>query len=275
MATASKNPSKRVLKYGPWAVVTGASSGMGREFARKLAGVGINLIVAARRLDRLEALAAELTTAHGVEIRTVQADLTELAGIEAVAKAAADVEIGLVVNNAGNASPGAFLKVPVEAQLKTIDLNVSAPLQLAYALGGQMVDQGRGGFIFVGSTSAFTGAPYIANYAATKAYLGSLAEGLRVEWAKHGVDVLVVHPGPTRTEMVEMDGVDLGKVPVAWMEAEAVAHKSLNALGRRSVLVPGAPNKFMRFVTTRLMPRRAAVAMWGSLMGRATDDELL
>lgn len=135
--------------------------------------------------------------------------------------------------------------------------------------------QGRGGYIFVGSTSAFTGAPYLSNYAATKAYLGSFAEGLRGEWARRGVDVLVVHPGPTRTEMVEMDGVDFSKVPAAWMEAETVARRTLKSLGRRSVLVPGGPNKVMRFVTTRLLPRRASVAMWGTLMRKATNDDLL
>ena len=272
---ATPTVSKRVREYGRWAVVTGASSGMGREFALQLAEEGFNLILAAGRIDRLDELAEALITAHGVEVRTVEADLTDPAGIEAVNKAAADIDLGLVVNNAGSASPGAFLKVPVDDQLRTVELNVSAPLQLAHTLGGQMIDRGRGGFIFVGSTSGFTGAPYMSNYAATKAYLGSFAEGLRVEWAKHGVDVLVVHPGPTRTEMVDMDGIDFGKVPMAWMEAATVARKSLNALGHRSVLVPGGPNKFMRFVTTRLLPRRASVAMWGKLMARATDDELL
>ena len=274
MATAT-TPSKRFHTYGPWAVVTGASSGMGREFARQLASEGFDLVVAARRVERLDELGSELATDYGTTVRAVQADLTDPAGIEAVAKATADIEVGLVVNNAGSATPGAFLKVPLEDQLAMVELNVNAPVQLAHALGGRLVEQGRGGFIFVGSTSGFTGAPYVSNYAATKAYLGSFGEGLRVEWAEHGVDVLVVHPGPTKTEMVETEGLDFGKVPVAWMTAEAVARKSLKALGRRSVLIPGAPNKLIHFVTTRLLPRQASVAMWGMLMRRATDPELL
>ncbi len=271
----AETSSKRVEKYGQWAVVTGASSGIGREFARRLASEGFHLVVAARRIERLDDLAEELTTAHGVQVRTVEADLTGNAGIEAVVKATADVDLGIVVCSAGTASPGAFLKASIEQQLQTVDLNVIAPMQLAHALGGQMIGQGHGGFIFVGSTSGFNGVPYMSNYAATKAFVGSFAEGLRGEWTKHGVDVLVVHPGPTRTEMVEMEGVDFDKVPAVWMAPDVVARKAVKALGRRSVLVPGAPNKVMRFMTTRLLPRRASVAMWGTLMGRATNDDLL
>ena len=267
--------TKRFEKYGPWAVVTGASSGMGREFARQLAADGLSLVIAARRIDRLETLAAELEAAQGIEVRPVEADLSDEVGVETIAKAAADIELGLVVSNAGSAVPGAFLKVSLEDQLDVVELNVSTAVQLAHTLGGQMVERERGGFIFIGSTSAFNGAPYLANYAATKAYLGVFGESLHVEWKKHGVDVLVVHPGPTRTEMADMDGVDFDKVPAAWMTAEKVAAKSLAALGKRPLLVPGGSNKFGRFLMTRLLPRKITARMWGSLMKKATDDDCL
>lgn len=273
--TAVRNNSKRFKKYGPWAVVTGASSGIGLEFAKTLASEGFDLVIAARRIERLDDLAADLTKAHGVEVRTVQADLSTTEGIESIEKAAADVEIGLVISNAGDASPGAFLKNSLEAQMLTANLNVLANVQLAHSLGGRLVEQGRGGLIMTGSTSAFGGIPYLANYAATKAFVGTFAEGLSAEWKKHGVDVMVLHPGPTKTEMVaEMEGADFTRVPTAWMQPEVVAQKALKSLGRKVVLVPGFPNKMMRFVTTRITTRRGLTRVWGAVMGKVTDTDM-
>ncbi len=261
-------------EYGSWALVTGASSGIGAEFARRLAADGVNLVVAARRLDRLEALAGELTEAHGVEVRPVRADLTERDGVDAIEKATADIDLAIVVNNAGAARPGNFLKSGVEDQLDVVRLNVTTPVQLAHLLGERLVDRGRGAMIFTGSTAAFAGVPTLANYAATKAFVGTFAEGLAAEWGPLGVDVLVVHPGPTRTEMVEMDGVDFNAVPMNWMTPDKVAGKALDSLGRKTVLIPGAANKVQRFVFTRLLSRRATSAIWGTLMGRVTSADL-
>lgn len=261
-------------KYGPWALVTGASSGIGAEFARRLAADGVNVVMAARRLDRLEALAGELATDHGVEVRPVKADLTDREGIDAIEKAVADIDLAIVINNAGSAAPGAFLKNDVADQLDTVRLNVMTPLHLAHVLGDRLVARGRGAMIFTGSTAAFAGTPMLATYAATKAFVGTFGEALNREWGRHGVDVLVVHPGPTRTEMVEMDGVDFGAVPMNWMTPERVAERAIASLGRRALLVPGAVNKLQRFVFTRLLPRRAASAIWGALMGRVTAEHL-
>ncbi|MGI9597217.1 MAG: SDR family NAD(P)-dependent oxidoreductase [Acidimicrobiales bacterium] len=261
-------------KYGDWALVTGASSGIGAEFARRLAADGVNLILAARRLERLESLAEELASDYDVEVRPVRADLSEQDGIDAIEKAAADVDVAIVVNNAGSAHPGAFLKSSADDQLDVVRLNVTTPVQLAHLFGERLVGRGRGAMIFTGSTSAFSGTPMLANYAATKAFVGTFAEGLAAEWGRHGVDVLVVHPGPTRTEMVEMDGVDFGAVPVSWMEPGQVADRAIGSLGKKSVLVPGAANKVQRFVFTRLLPRRVATKIWGVLMGRVTADHL-
>ncbi len=273
--SAVRNNSKRFKKYGPWAVVTGASSGIGKEFAKTLASEGFDLVIAARRIERLNDIAADLSERHGVIVRTVQADLSTSDGIEAIEKAAADIEIGLVVSNAGDASPGAFLKNSLEAQMLTTNLNVLANVQLAHSLGGRLVEQGHGGLIMTGSTSAFGGIPYLANYAATKAFVGTFAEGLNAEWKKHGVDVLVLHPGPTKTEMVEqMKGADFSRVPTAWMTPEAVVYKALKGLGRKTIVVPGFPNKMMRFVTTRLTTRRGLTRIWGALMGKVTDDDM-
>ena len=255
-------------------MVTGASSGMGTEFARQLADEGFNLIIAARRIQRLNDLRNELIDAHGVQVLTVEADLTDPAGVESVVKEAAGKDVGLVVSNAGSARPGSFLKVSLDDQIGTIDLNVTATVHMAHTLGAQLLDRGRGAYILIGSTSAFGGVPFMATYAASKAFVGSLGEALRVEWKGKGVDVLVVHPGPTRTEMVETDGVDFDSVPMPWMSAEAVVNKSFRSLGKRGELIPGVPNKIFRMVTTRLIPRKVGVAMSGALMGKVTNDEL-
>ncbi len=266
--------SKRLRSYGPWAVVTGASSGMGSAFARQLAAEGFNLIIAARRIHRLDQLASELVDAHGVQVLAIQADLADPAGVESVVKEAAGKDVGLVVSNAGSARPGSFLSVPLDGQMGTIDLNVTATVHMAHTLGAQLLARGQGGYILIGSTSAFGGVPFMATYAATKAFVGSLGEALRVEWKAKGVDVLVVHPGPTRTEMVETDGVDFDSVPMPWMSAEDVVSKSLRALGKRGELIPGVPNKIFRLVTTRLIPRKAGVRTAGALMSKVTNDEL-
>lgn len=261
--------------YGPWALVTGASSGIGAEFARRIAADGVNVVIAARRLDRLESLAAEIRKNHDVAVRPVESDLTTREGIDALEKAVADIDLAIVVNNAGAASPGAFLKTDVDAQLGTVKLNVTTPVELAHLFGERLVNRGRGAMIFTGSTSAYAGVATLANYAATKAFVGTFAEGLHREWRKHDVDVLVVHPGPTRTEMVQMDGVNFDAVPMNWMTPEKVADKAIGSLGRKAVLIPGTANKVQRFVFTRLFPRRATSAIWSTLMGRVTDPSLV
>lgn len=262
---------QNLQRYGSWALVTGASSGIGAAMARRLADDGLNLVVAARRLDRLTELADELRSTRGVEVRPVQVDLSTDDGVDLLEKATADIDLGLMVANAGAAHPGAFLRTSLEDQLDVLRLNVTTPLEMVHRFGGSMVARGRGAVIVTGSTSAFAGTAMLANYAATKAFVGTLAEGLHREWADAGVDVAVIHPGPTRTEMVDMEGVDFGAVPVAWMTAEQVADAAAKGLGKRAVIIPGVVNRIQTFVFTRLLGRRAASAIWSTLMGRVTD----
>lgn len=271
---AKTAPKGLAARYGPWALITGASSGIGESFARRIASDGVNVVIAARRIERLEALATELTVEFGIDVRTVEADLSDSTGIEAIDKATADLDIAIVVNNAGSAKPGAFLRTSADDQLDVVRLNVMAPLELTHLFGERLVARGKGAVIFTGSTSAFAGVATMANYAATKAFVGTFAEGLGGEWGPFGVDVLVVHPGPTRTEMVEMDGVDFGKVPMNWMTSDQVANRAIGSVGRKPVLIPGVANKVQRFVFTRLLPRRATNRIWGGLMARLTDAEL-
>ncbi|MEN8041637.1 MAG: SDR family NAD(P)-dependent oxidoreductase [Actinomycetota bacterium] len=262
-------------KYGPWAVVTGASSGIGREFARTLGEEGFNLVVAARRLDRLETLAEEIGDKNGVEVRPFEVDLSTASGVDRLEAATDGLDVGLVISNAGSSPPGSFLNTNADAHRAFVELNTTTPMLIGHSFGHRMVERGRGGIVFVSSTAAFTGTPYLANYAATKAYQLTLGEGLHAEYGEKGVDVLVLVPGPTRTEMTDVDGVDFSVLPMSWMDPEDVAAAALGALGRKPVLVPGRINRVMRFATTHLMSRRASVSMWGSMMRKATDDALV
>ncbi|MEM7117852.1 MAG: SDR family oxidoreductase [Chloroflexota bacterium] len=262
-------------KYGPWALVTGASSGIGREFAKQLAEKGVNVVVAARRKSRLAMLVRELEKTHGVQTRVIEVDLTAPDYLATVSQETADLDIGLLINNAGSAAPGAFLKQSLGERTRVTQLNVLAPMQLAHHFGSQMSQQGRGGIIFVSSMAAYTGSPYLANYAATKAYLLQFGEALSVELKPKGVDVLVLSPGATRTEMAEMDGTDMSKVPMTWMTAEAVAEVGLKALGQKTAVIPGTLNNMMTTMMTRIMPRKAALTMFGSMMAKTMDPALL
>lgn len=263
--------SKNLQRYGSWALVTGASSGIGEAMARHLAGAGLNVVVAARRIDRLTALADELRSTTEVQVRPVQVDLSTAEGIDLLDKAVADIDLGVVVANAGSAHPGSFLLASAEEQLDVLRLNVLTPMEMFHRFGGRLVEQGRGAMIVTGSSSAFTGVSMLANYAATKAYVGTLAEGLHREWAAAGVDVAVVHPGPTRTEMVEMDGVDFSAVPAAWMSPEQVATATFRGLGRKAVIIPGAANRIQHVLFTRVLGRRLSARIWSHLMGRVTE----
>ena len=266
---------KNLKKYGPWAVVTGASSGIGNEYARQLAQAGLNVALIARRKKRLDALVTELEAAYGIKARAIPIDLTAADALDQIDIATADVTVGLLVNNAGAAQPGAFLSTDLGARTRSVTLNVMAPMQLAYHFAAKMSDRGQGGIIFTSSVVGYTGSPYMANYAATKAYLLQLGQALSVELKPKGVDVLVVSPGATRTEMVETAGFDQSKVPMPWMDADAVAAEGLRQLGRKSAIIPGFMNRVMGFMATRLMPRQTALSMFGSMMSRAMDPGLL
>lgn len=269
------NDQKFKQKYGPWALITGASSGIGVEFARQLAARGLNVVIAARRKERLESLAREIKQKHGVKTRVIAIDLTEPDYLKRIQAETSDLDIGLLVNNAGAGVPGAFLKQSLQSRTNVVHLNVTAPMQLAYHFGQKMVQRNCGGILLVSSISGYMGTPYMSNYAATKAYLLTLGEGLSVELKPHGIDVTVLVPGPTRTEMAEVEGTDMSKIPISWMDAGPVAAGALQALGKKTVVVPGVMNKALAFMMTRLLPRKSASGMFGGMMKKTMDTAIV
>jgi hypothetical protein len=258
-------------RYGPWAVVTGASSGIGEAIARELAARGLHLVLCARRKGRLDALSAELTGAHGVSVRSVEVDLSKPDFLPAVEEAARDLDVGLLVNNAGIGDKGPFVGTDLALQLEMLATNCRAPLVLSHAFAPRLVARGRGGILFTASTAAFQGLPYATHYAATKGYDLQLAEGLWFELRDKGVDVVALCPGPTDTEGPRRTGVDPNKVPVKMMDRGVVARAGLDGLGKGPLVVPGLSNKAVA-LAVRLVPRGLATALGGRAIKRVLAD---
>jgi len=248
-------------RYGPWALVTGASSGIGEQFARGLAARGLDLLVAARRLERLEALAEELRGNHGVEVVPVAVDLAGGDAVDTLEAACRDRDIGLVVSNAGLGMKGLHADADPDRLDDMLAVNCRVPTLLARAFAPRLADRGRGGFVLVGSIEGFQGYPWSAAYAATKGFVHSLGEGLWGELHPRGVDVLVVAPGGTDTDILARQGIDK-RTLVGLMTPEDVAERSLARLGRGPVYVVGGSNKILVGVL-RVLPRRVALRAAG------------
>ncbi len=248
-------------RYGPWAVIAGASEGLGAAFARALAADGLNLLLVARRPQLLDELKASLTHQHQVEVRTAPADLGSLDGVRQVTEAATGLEVGLFVYNAAWSPIGRFVEQSVDDNLRAIDVNVRAPTALAHHFAQPMARRGRGGIILLSSLTAFQGSPFVATYGATKAYNLALGEALWFELKDQGVDVLAACPGVTRTPGLLKASPQGGP---GMLEPEQVAREALAALGRRPINVPGVFNRTVSFVLRHFMPRSATVSLMGS-----------
>jgi short-subunit dehydrogenase len=252
-----------VGQYGPWALVAGASEGLGAEFATQLAARGLHLVLVARRRELLDTLSAQLRERYAVEIRVLALDLGREDIGQAILDATADLEIGLLVYNAAVSQIGACLDTPLETHLQEIAVNCRAPLILTHLLGQRMVQRGRGGILLMSSMSASQGTAMVANYGATKAYNQVLAEGLWEELRGQGVDVLASLPAPVRTPGY------LASAPrnaPAALEPRVVVLNALNALGKGPTTVPGLFYRLAGGVMQHLLPRKTAI----QIMARAT-----
>lgn len=252
------SPNKSLLaRYGEWAVVTGASSGIGREIARQLAAANMNLLLVARRAPELEQLRSEFTSDGRIRALCLSVDLAAPGAPAAVFDAAKGLPTGLLVNAAGFGLGGPFLGHTLSEESSMIDVNCRALMELTHQFGARFADQRRGGIILFSSIVAFQGVPRSANYAATKAYVQSLGEALADELSAHGVDVLISKPGPTHSGFAARAGMSLGKAE----RAEDVAAATLAALGRASSVTPGLLSKLLlgslmtapRFLRVRIM----------------------
>jgi len=248
-------------RYGGWAVITGASAGIGAEFARALARDGMACVLTARRGERLRGLAAELEDAHAIATRVVEADLTTADGAERLAAAVADLDVSVLIANAGAGVAGRFDAADTARLAAMVELNCTAPVVLISRLLPRLRARSRGAIVITGSTAAHQPLPFQAVYAATKAFDLSLGEALWGELQGTGIDVLVLAPGPVATEFADVAGSVLP-------DADTPAHVvgvALNALGHQPSVIPGWFN-WLRANAIRLLPRPIAALVGGHVM---------
>lgn len=259
--TTTTAPTDTARRYGPWAVVTGASEGIGRAFAAELARRGLHLVLVARREAQLQTLAAELHQRHGVDCRVIAVDLSDPDALQRVAEQTDALDVGLLVAAAGFGTSGQMVDNHLDEELNMIDLNCRAVLGLSWHFAQQFKARRRGGLVLLSSLVAFQGVPRAANYSATKAYVQTLAEGLRVELEPFGVDVLASAPGPIASGFAARADMRMSLS----MKPEVVARVSLDALGRRTTVRPGGLSKLLGW-SLAMLPRWAMVRVIAQVM---------
>jgi uncharacterized protein len=252
-------------RFGPWALVTGASSGIGKEFAQQIAASGINIVLVARREDLLKEVGVEFSKRYGVEHRVVVLDVSREDFIRRLASATDDLDIGLVVSNAGTGNPGEFLKLDRQLLEKTLRLNTMSHLDIAHYFGGKLAERRRGGLILVGAMGAENGIPRMANDGGAKAYVHSLGEALHYEFKPLGVYVTVLAAGVTNTAVLDKFGLNPKTMPMKPMSVEQCVSEGLSGLLKnRSRIVPGRLNRIMN----ALVPASLARKLLADLLGK-------
>jgi uncharacterized protein len=257
-------------RFGPWALVTGASSGIGKEFARQIAASGINVVLVARRGALLAELGRAISQEFDVQYRALAMDLSREGFLDKLAEATNDLDIGLVVSNAGTGNPGEFLKLDRQLLQATLRLSTMAHLDIAHHFGRKLCERRRGGIILAGAMGAENGVPCMANDGAAKAYVHSLGEALHYEFKPLGVYVTVLAAGFTNTAVLEKFGLDPKTMPMKPMSVEQCVSEGLSGLLKnRSRIVPGRLNRIMN----ALVPASLARQMEADLLGNGVANK--
>ena len=257
-------------RFGPWALVTGASSGIRKEFARQIAASGINIVLVARRENLLKEVGVEFSQRYGVEHRVVVLDVSREDFIGQLASATDDLDIGLVVSNAGAGNPGEFLKLDRQFLQANLRLSTMAHLDITHHFGAKLAKRTRGGLILAGAMGAENGVPCMANDGAAKAYVHSLGEALHYEFKPLGVYVTVLAAGFTNTAVLEKFGLDPKTMPMKPMSVEQCVSEGLNGLLKnRSRIVPGRLNRIL----SALVPASLARKMEADLLGKGLANK--
>jgi short-subunit dehydrogenase len=255
--------SKFAKTYGPWALVTGASSGIGAEFARRLAAEGFNVALAARRKPMLDDLGREIGGKFGVETRTIVVDLSEEHAVDELGAAVADLDVGLVVSNAGTGNPGRFFEQDHAEQLRLFRLNALSHLNIAHLFGGRLARRGGGGLLLGGAMGAAHGIPFSANDAGSKALVQSLGESLHVELKQQRIQVMTLVVPPTDTAIIKKFGLDPATMPMKPMSTTQCVAEALRAFrNKRSLSLPGRLNRIM----STIIPTSIMRVMMGKMI---------
>lgn len=246
------------VRYGPHALVIGGSEGLGAAWAERLAVRGLDLVLVARRQEPLDSLAADLRSRHGVAVETLAGDLRSPDWLDDAGGPLQERQIGMVVANAAVAPTGPFLDSDADQLAAAVEVNCLGNLRVVRRLLPPMVERGRGGLVLMSSVAGLQGAPGLATYAATKAFLTTLGEGLWAELSPHGVDVLACVAGAVATP--GYGAATISRAP-GTLDAAKVVDSALASLGRRPRVVPGRLNRAAEVILQRLLSRRAAVGL--------------
>lgn len=251
-------------RYGDWALVTGASSGLGADFARQLAKKKMNIILTARRTDKMKVIAEEIEKECNVKTHVIEQDLIKPDAIDNIKDRVGDREIGVLINNAGYGVLGKFHENDYDNQAEMVTLNCVVPVTLTQAFIDPMVKRGKGALIFLASTAAYQGVPFFSVYAATKCFNLLLAEGLWGEYRKEGIDIMGLSPGYTETEFQSHAHINRRKGPSP-AKSEDVVALAIRKLGKKPSVIHGAVNQIGAF-SSRLMSRGTSAKLGGAIM---------
>jgi len=257
------------MTYGDWALVTGASSGIGKELAYLLAASGFKLVITGRNEKLLHVLGTECFDKFGVETIPIPGDLSNRNEVETLLSETAHLPIGIAILNAGFGSSGNLVEADIEREMDMIDLNCKSVLQMSHYFANKMIiESRRGAIVLLSSIVAFQGVPKAANYAASKAYVQSLAEGLAKELKPAGIDVMSAAPGPVKTGFSERADMKMGTA----LSPKQVAVPIIKAIGRRSSVFPGFLTKLLAY-NLRLLPRWGKIRVMEKVMAGFTQHQ--
>lgn len=262
-------------KYGAWALITGANSGIGAAFADELAKQGYNIALLGRRAEALQTTARHLESAHAIKTRLIVVDLSAPDALAHIAGRTDDLDIGLLISNAGDDAMGAMLRVDLPKLTQMLKLNTQTHLELTHHFGRLFEERGSGGIVLVSSTAGLQATPFLGNYAGSKAYLLNLGMALNYEMRGTGVDVTVLLPGPTKTPgLLEKPAIAIHALPAPQMSANTVAKVGLEALRKnKPFVIAGRLNRLMANVGT-LFGKVQGRNMWGALVKGVVPAEL-
>lgn len=270
MKLTQKTIERLKSTYGDWVLVTGATSGIGKEIALKLGEAGFNLIITGRREELLNALSTELFDNYKVETIPIAGDLSRNEAVDTLLNEISHLPIGIVILNAGFGTSGKLINASIDNEMNMIDLNCKTVLRMSHHFANKMKGQtGRGAIVLLSSMVAFQGVPNAANYAASKAFVQSLGEGLARELKPEGIDVLCAAPGPVNSGFGDRANM---KMNIA-LTPKDVGIPIISAIGKKTILLPGFLTKFLVY-NLRLVPRWVKVRIMENVMAGFTKHQL-
>jgi short-subunit dehydrogenase len=251
-------------KYGKTALVAGSSEGLGEAYCHALADQGIDLIMIARRKDKLDKAAEQVRLKYGVKVIAIAADLADDDIIKTIQDAIGDMLVNILIYDAGMPYIGPFLEAPIDKHISIAKVNMQGPLRLVHHFGAGMVARGKGAVVLMSSIAGFQGAGFLTTYASTKAFNRELGESLWYEWKDKGVDVIACSAGTIATpDYLNTNPEDIGILAPPVQQPEEVVKECLSKLGAGPSFVAGTGNKMATFFMGKLLPRKTAISIMG------------